>query len=991
MRVRSKAVQDKIAARRVGQGPTSLLVPGAGLALYEDSVVVTASKGTVTSSLRASLPSELPSSPSNPVSTLHVLSQQVFESRTIATLTSTPTAEDVACGYLRNTTPVGAATLPSALELATALGITSAFSSVHVTLDNLLSDEDVELQASADESLFLATSFQSGIISAHDIAVLRIVFTEVVDTAPPSATAVVFLMQGSSSSGGSGGDTAFNGILTSQSANALAVGQDGATNPCFVVDASQEDAVTGIRIQGHSLLNGTVSLVATSSDEDVALEISSKGTGNLTLNASSNSGQIILGGTGGVVLATSALDTAVADGSVESGDGNPLVLGTLAASTQVSSMNGLVVTSGYVDTSSNADLENAPTLNLGTLAASTQVSSTNGLVVTSGVIDTSSNADPGDAPTLDLGTLAVSTQVSSMNGLVVTSGYVDTSSDADPGDAPTLNLGTLAASTQVSSTNGLVVTSGIVDTSSDADPGDAPTLNLGTLAASTQVSSANGLVVTSGVIDSADTGNSGSGPRIMLGGRAASLMTASPIVQSFVQVGQVAAVVQPDSSIIAAAAVVSGHVVVSDNVDSGTQLNLPSFELVEDAILGGNGTGELRSFGSRNFEIYFTLDALSTTHDFTIGAPPSTTYDGDNSISGSSAATFRMYRTNEGQFLTREPWTGTEILNVSVSQMTSGYISINSALNVRLQLPPAKYVFDALVAGSLGVNGALPQLPSSKTSFDFIIDSSGCSGEIEVVGGSLMALARSVIEPRLTQETVQALYRLTCEPSGPTFTLVRIDYAPGSRARLLTGNTILTQADNGMTFLCDTYVHDDDFTITLPNPAPHWTFRFISADYPSGGDPQHHRVTLLHACNQPKISGHIVEPASIALPQMNVATFFESIASALNGVDAVAGSMNGGQPLISPQAIASAIQAACESVVFPQSPTSITSNPTRKIFQNLNVVELIYMNGSETNSPQPGCSYGDYVEIEACLIGGVNMFVRGCASATGAITFGSTT
>lgn len=71
-------------------------------------------------------------------------------------------------------------------------------------------------------------------------------------------------------------------VVTSASANALAVGQTGATNPAFAVNASTVSSVTGVVVKSAAA-GGNVSIAATSSAADEALVISSKGSGTILL------------------------------------------------------------------------------------------------------------------------------------------------------------------------------------------------------------------------------------------------------------------------------------------------------------------------------------------------------------------------------------------------------------------------------------------------------------------------------------------------------------------------------------------------------------------------------------------------------------------------------------------------------------------------------------------------------------------------------------
>lgn len=86
--------------------------------------------------------------------------------------------------------------------------------------------------------------------------------------------------------------------ITSSSANALAVGISGATNPALNVDASTASSVTGLNIKSAAS-GGGIALTTTSSSANEAFSVSSKGTGALNLTGSSVGGSgvnIIAGG-----------------------------------------------------------------------------------------------------------------------------------------------------------------------------------------------------------------------------------------------------------------------------------------------------------------------------------------------------------------------------------------------------------------------------------------------------------------------------------------------------------------------------------------------------------------------------------------------------------------------------------------------------------------------------------------------------------------------
>ena len=82
------------------------------------------------------------------------------------------------------------------------------------------------------------------------------------------------------------------GTVTSTSANALAVGANGTTNPQFNVDASTTSVATGINIKGAAAAGGVaVSVVSSGNNEN--LTIDAKGSGTISLGSVST-GAVIL-------------------------------------------------------------------------------------------------------------------------------------------------------------------------------------------------------------------------------------------------------------------------------------------------------------------------------------------------------------------------------------------------------------------------------------------------------------------------------------------------------------------------------------------------------------------------------------------------------------------------------------------------------------------------------------------------------------------------
>jgi hypothetical protein len=114
-----------------------------------------------------------------------------------------------------------------------------------------------------------------------------------------------FVAIGNSSTGGVSLASAGTGVnaagfvnITSNSADALAVGPNGTTNPAFQVDASATTAATGLGIQAAAAGSG-VNVVALSSGTNESMSINAKGTGIIRLGGSSTGGvDLGSGGTG---------------------------------------------------------------------------------------------------------------------------------------------------------------------------------------------------------------------------------------------------------------------------------------------------------------------------------------------------------------------------------------------------------------------------------------------------------------------------------------------------------------------------------------------------------------------------------------------------------------------------------------------------------------------------------------------------------------------
>ena len=93
--------------------------------------------------------------------------------------------------------------------------------------------------------------------------------------------------------------------LTSNAAQALAVGANGATNPAFQVNASAASAATGIGITAAAAGGGVV-LEAISSGADEPLTIRSKGSSDLIVNATGPALRLQRGSTNQIILTSAS-------------------------------------------------------------------------------------------------------------------------------------------------------------------------------------------------------------------------------------------------------------------------------------------------------------------------------------------------------------------------------------------------------------------------------------------------------------------------------------------------------------------------------------------------------------------------------------------------------------------------------------------------------------------------------------------------------------
>lgn len=118
--------------------------------------------------------------------------------------------------------------------------------------------------------------------------------------------------------------TATSETITSSSANALAVGRGGTTNPTLKVDPSTTSSATGLQIKSAAAASG-IALSAISSGTNENMKLDAKGSGTLTLNSVAT-GNIVMG------AAVTGVSTSLTAGlTANSGTAVPASAGALAA------------------------------------------------------------------------------------------------------------------------------------------------------------------------------------------------------------------------------------------------------------------------------------------------------------------------------------------------------------------------------------------------------------------------------------------------------------------------------------------------------------------------------------------------------------------------------------------------------------------------------------------------------------------------------------
>lgn len=144
---------------------------------------------------------------------------------------------------------------------------------------------------------------------------------------------------------------------TSSSASALTVGLNGATNPALQVDASTGSSATGLKVKSAAAAGG-VALSVISSGTNEALSIDAKGSGVITIGATST-GSVSIGGNAKVVLPgtltaggllTCALQVATSGPLVYSGSGVPTISAAVKGSIYMRTDGSSTSTRAYVAT-----------------------------------------------------------------------------------------------------------------------------------------------------------------------------------------------------------------------------------------------------------------------------------------------------------------------------------------------------------------------------------------------------------------------------------------------------------------------------------------------------------------------------------------------------------------------------------------------------------------------------------------------------------------
>ncbi len=165
--------------------------------------------------------------------------------------------------------------------------------------------------------------------------------------------------------------------ITSTSANALAVGPNGTTDPVFNINASAASAVTGLDIVSAAAGSG-LALEVTSSATDENATLDAKGSGTLTLNGTAT-GTVDIGHGLAVTGNVTSTGTIIATGGLGTVYSESLTPASVAADTsaeQTFTVTGLVTGQGVI--------VNGPAPTAGTGIVNARVSAANTLAITFG-------------------------------------------------------------------------------------------------------------------------------------------------------------------------------------------------------------------------------------------------------------------------------------------------------------------------------------------------------------------------------------------------------------------------------------------------------------------------------------------------------------------------------------------------------------------------------------------------------------------------------
>ncbi len=166
--------------------------------------------------------------------------------------------------------------------------LTTGGTTAAITLSTSAATPNPASSYSATTGLFSGASGQVSVTStSNEIARFTgtglAVGTSYVSTAAPTNGMIV---QGNvgigSASPAHALDVSGSVVLTSSSANALAIGTNGVTNPAFLVNASTANATTGISLT-NAAAGGGVTLQATSPNTNEGLKIYGKGNAGVTI------------------------------------------------------------------------------------------------------------------------------------------------------------------------------------------------------------------------------------------------------------------------------------------------------------------------------------------------------------------------------------------------------------------------------------------------------------------------------------------------------------------------------------------------------------------------------------------------------------------------------------------------------------------------------------------------------------------------------------